>query len=240
MAPSSTTLVLFDIDGTLIQSGRAGLRGMNAAFWRLHGREGALDGIPIAGRTDRAIVGDVLRQIGVEPTADRVHELREAYLEDLRFEIGRPVEAPSGVLPGVVELLAALDVLRDVSVGLLTGNFAGGAAIKLGHFGLWERFTFGAYGDEHVDRRALVPVAIEEAARAGCRVATPEHVLVIGDTPLDVDCARAHGARALAVATGPFGSEELDQAGAHHVVPTLADTHAILSWIVGHGQPPTA
>jgi len=239
MSPSSPTLILFDIDGTLIQSGRAGLRGMNAAFWRLHGREGALEGVPIAGRTDRAIVSDVLRLIGIEPTDDSVKALREAYLEDLRFEIGRPVEAPSGVLPGVVELLSALEAMPNLTVGLLTGNFVGGAAIKLGHFGLWERFRFGAFGDEHADRRALVPVAIEEATRAGCRVASPERVFVVGDTPLDVDCALAHGARAIAVATGPFGREELDAAGAHHVVPTLADTDGIVSWMIDESVPRT-
>jgi len=231
MRSSSHTLVLFDIDGTLIQSGRAGLRGMNAAFWRLHGREGALDAVPIAGRTDRAIVADVLRLLGVEPTDEHVHRLRDAYLEDLRFEIGRPVEAPSGVLPGVAGLLDSLEAMPDVGVGLLTGNFAGGAAIKLGHFGLWERFLFGAFGDEHPDRRALVPVALEAAARAGWRVTAPERVVVVGDTPLDVDCALAHGARALGVATGPFGRDELAAAGAHQVLPTLEDTRAVVAWL---------
>jgi phosphoglycolate phosphatase len=230
--PSGTqTLILFDIDGTLIQSGRAGLRGMNAAFWRLHGRESALDGVPIAGRTDRAIVADVLRLLGVDPTDHHVHRLREAYLEDLRFEIGRPVDAPSGILPGVEALLAALDTRPEFGVGLLTGNFAGGAAIKLGHFGLWERFRFGAFGDAHADRRDLVPVALEAAAMTGLRVASADRVVVIGDTPLDVDCARAHGARALGVATGPFGREELVEAGAHYVAPTLSETDALVSWL---------
>ena len=233
----SPTLVLFDIDGTLIQSGRAGLRGMNAAFSRLHGRVSALSDVPIAGRTDRAIVADVLRLLGVEPSDEQVQRLREAYLEDLRLEIGRPVEAPSGVLPGVVDLLSALEVRTDVAVGLLTGNFAGGAAIKLGHFGLWERFRFGAFGDDHADRRALVPVALEQAARAGCRVTRAGRVVIIGDTPLDVDCALAHGARALGVATGPFGREDLAAAGAHHVVPTLADTTDLVDWLTSTDGP---
>ncbi len=232
MVPSgSPTLVLFDIDGTLIQSGRAGLRGMNAAFGRLHGRGDALADVPIAGRTDRAIVADALRLLGLPPDEEQVQRLREAYLEDLRTEIGRPVEAPSGVLPGVGELLAALDEEPHVGVGLLTGNFAGGAAIKLGHFGLWERFRFGAFGDDHPDRRALVPVAVAEAARAGWRVEQADRVVIIGDTPLDVDCALAYGARALAVATGPFGREDLAAAGAHHVVPTLADTRNLVRWL---------
>ena len=231
MADSRLALVLFDVDGTLIQSGRAGLRGMTAAFRRLHGCDDALAGVPFAGRTDRAIVADALRRLGVEPSDEHVARLREAYLEDLRVEIVRPVAAPSGVLPGVRELLAALEALPHVLVGLLTGNFAGGAAIKLGHFGLWDRFRFGAYGDDHIDRRALVPVALERAAGLGGPVPPLDRVTVIGDTPLDVDCARAHGARAFGVATGPFGPDELTAAGAHRVAPTLADTTAIVSWL---------
>jgi len=231
MPAAESTLVLFDVDGTLIQSGRAGVRGMNAAFLRLHGRASALDAVPIAGRTDRAIVADVLCTLGIEPTDEHVHRLRDAYFEDLRAEIVRPVTSPSGVLPGVVHLLDAFAALPHVHVGLLTGNFAGGAAIKLGHFGLWDRFSFGAFGDAHADRRALVPVALEEAARAGLSVPPVERVCVIGDTPLDVDCARAHGTRALAVATGPFSEADLASAGAHHVVPSLADTTAIVGWV---------
>jgi len=219
-------LVLFDIDGTLIQTGRAGVRGMNAAFARLHGREQALAGVPIAGRTDRAIVGDVLRAIGFEPTEQRIVELRDGYLEDLRREIRVPVSEPSGVLPGVATLLEALEAQPHVHVGLLTGNFEGGASIKLGHFDLWRRFGFGAFGDAHADRRELVPVACEGAARAGCPAVPPDRIWIIGDTPLDVDCAKAHGARAVGVATGPFSVDELD--GADLVVQTLEDTASLV------------
>jgi phosphoglycolate phosphatase-like HAD superfamily hydrolase len=231
MTSRPAALVLFDIDGTLIQTGRAGVRGMNAAFRRLHGPERALDGVPFAGRTDRAIVVEVLARLGVETTDARVRELREAYLEDLRVEIRRPVPDPSGVLPGVLGLLDALAAEPDVHVGLLTGNFEGGAAIKLGHFGLWDRFPFGAFGDDHADRRDLVPVALEGASRAGCPIPPPERVWIIGDTPLDVACAHAHRARALGVATGPFATDALSAAGAQRVVPTLEDTTAIVDWL---------
>src|SRR5690348_2009586 len=145
----ATTLVLFDIDGTLIQSGRAGVRGMNRAFDRLYGQPRALDGVPIAGRCDRVIVLDAMRKCGLDPTDEEIARFRDAYFEALGEEIGRPVELPSGVLPGVLDLLTALDAREEFVVALLTGNFAGGARIKLGHFGLWTRFRFGAFGDDH-------------------------------------------------------------------------------------------
>src|SRR5580765_308442 len=133
---ASTTLVLFDIDGTLIQSGRAGVRGMNRAFDRLYGRPAALDGVPVAGRCDRIIVMDAMRGIGIDPIDQEIVRLRDAYFEHLREEIGRPVAEPSGILPGVLPLIDALEQRPDVVVALLTGNFVGGARIKLGHFGL--------------------------------------------------------------------------------------------------------
>src|SRR6185436_7336561 len=183
-------LVLFDIDGTLIKTGRAGLRGMNAAFQRLHGRSDALDGISFAGRTDRAIVTDIFRALGLDAGSEVMEELRDAYLGHLAEEIRKPVP-DCEVLPGVEASLEALEARNEVGVGLLTGNYRRGAAIKLGHFGLWRRFGFGAFGDAHEDRRALVPLAIEAAERTtGVRI-RPADVVVIGDTPLDIDCARA-------------------------------------------------
>ena len=119
----------------------------------------------------------------------------------------------------------------DIGIGLLTGNFEGGAAIKLGHFDLWRRFPFGAFGDRHVNRRDLVPVAMAQAARAGFVDAGPHDVIVVGDTPYDVDCAVAHGARAIGVATGPFTTSQLAAAGAHLVVETLADAIEVDRWI---------
>lgn len=225
------TLVLFDIDGTLVLTGRAGVRGMNAAFADLYGRPDALDQVPIAGRTDRAIVGSVFEAMAVAVTDPAVARLRDAYLERLRVAIDEPTTHAKGVLPGVTALVDALERMPGVAVGLLTGNFAGGAAIKLGHFDLWRRFAFGAFGDRHADRRDLLPLAIDEAARAGVSGIAPERVVVIGDTPLDVDCANAHGARAIGVATGPFDCDALERAGAGLVVETLDDTDRLVAWI---------
>lgn len=221
---------LFDIDGTLVLTGRAGVRGMNVAFEQLYGRSGALEGVPIAGRTDRAIVTDVLRALGREASADEVWRLRDAYCGHLASEIHRPVSDPSGVLPGVERLLNRLAANGAAPIGLLTGNFARGAKIKLAHFGLFDRFAFGAFGDDHLDRRDLVPVAIAAALAAGVSIASPADLIVIGDTPLDVECAHAHGARAVGVATGPYSQDALRAAGADLVVETLEQQDRLFEW----------
>jgi len=224
-------LVLFDIDGTLILTGRAGVRGMNIAFERLYGATGALDRIGVAGRTDRAIVIDALRAIGREPTDAEIMRLRDAYCESLATEIVKPVSDPSGVLPGVMAVLDALATRAHIGVGLLTGNFERGAAIKLGHFDLHSRFAFGAFGDDHINRRDLVPVALTRARSAVRDVPPASRVVVIGDTPLDVDCAKAHGARAVGVATGPFSASDLSAAGADLALETLEDVKLFDDWI---------
>jgi len=223
--------VLFDIDGTLVLTSRAGVRGMNRAFLELHGIPDALSDIPIAGRTDRAIVTDAMRRHGVTADDATLKALRDRYIENLRVEIARPIPShPSGVLPGVIELLDALANEPDTVTALLTGNFQQGAAVKLGHFNLWNRFPFGAFGDEHTDRRALVPIALAQAEQAGVRT-TADRVVVIGDTPHDIDCARANGARAIGVATGPFTREALLGAGAGLAVETLETSDQVLAWL---------
>lgn len=228
--PEVSRVVLFDIDGTLIHSARAGLRGMNAAFQSLYGVWGALDRVSLAGRTDRAIVGDVLGGLGLEPTDEAVFALREMYVAHLAAEMSRPV--PGAVmLPGVIAALEALDKRNDVAVGLLTGNFERGAAIKLGYFQLWSRFAFGAFGDLHVNRRDLVPVARAHVNRLHGAALPASSVVVIGDTPLDIDCAHAHGARSIAVATGPFSGKDLRAAGAGLVLETLEDVDALLEFL---------
>jgi phosphoglycolate phosphatase len=221
---SSAVLVLFDIDGTLIRTAGAGVRGMNDAFERLHGRRDALHGIPVSGRTDRAILTDVFSRWNEELTDSLVAPLRDLYLDELAREMQATTGPGFGVLPGVHDALDVLENDPSFALGLLTGNFERGAAIKLGHFDLWHRFRFGAFGDVHTDRRALVPVAVERARASGIEAS---HIVVIGDTPLDVDCAHAHGARAVAVATGEYSLDDLAATGAEIVVDTLETLHPI-------------
>lgn len=218
MSLAQTVLVLFDIDGTLVDTTGAGVRGMNTAFERLHGRPAALSGVAVAGRTDLDILTEIYGASGIGFEEAHVPTLRDAYLDELRREMSQDAGAGFGVLPGVHAALDALDADPSFTLGLLTGNFAGGAEIKLGHFDLWRRFRLGAFGDAHTNRRDLVPVALERAREHGLE---PSHVIVVGDTPLDVDCAHANGAMAVAVATGHYDADQLAATGAELVVETL-------------------
>jgi phosphoglycolate phosphatase len=221
-------LVLFDIDGTLVLTGAAGLRAMNKACAELIGHDDALAGIPVAGRTDRIILSDVAERAGRPLDDALLHELREKYVAHLSREIELPGRGTKAVMPGIRPLLDALDRRDDVFLGLLTGNFESGARIKLEHFDLWRYFQCGAYGDDSADRNALVPFALARARRCGLPDLAAAHILVVGDTPHDVACARSAGAVPVAVATGMFSVEQLRAAGADVVFQDLSDTGAFL------------
>ncbi len=220
-------LVLFDIDGTLVLTGRAGLRAMNRACEEILGHREALDGIPVAGRTDWIILHDALRKIGRDLDDDLFAQLRERYLAHLDEEIDRPAEGVKAVMPGVRVLLDELQARDDAFLGLLTGNFEQGARIKLEHFGLWHYFRCGAFGDDHSDRNALVPFALERANRCGLEAA-PADVIVVGDTPHDIACPHGVGALPVGVATGSFTVEQLRASGGDIVFEGLSDTDAFL------------
>ena len=216
-------LVLFDIDGTLVLTGGAGLRAMNRACAELVGHADALAGIPVAGRTDRLILSDVVRRIDRALDDALLVELRDRYVAHLAEEIHHRGRGVKGVLPGVRELLDALASRDDVMLGLLTGNFEAGARIKLGHFDLWRYFRCGAFADDAADRNALVPFAVERARTCGLPDLGLAHVLVVGDTPHDVACALAVGAVPVGVATGGYTVDELRESGADQVFEDLRD-----------------
>jgi phosphoglycolate phosphatase len=219
-------LVLFDIDGTLVLTGGAGLRAMNRACEDLVGHTRALEGIPVAGRTDRIILADVLDRLGRPLDDGLLAALRDRYLACLEEEIERPGHGVKAVLPGVQALLDRLAARDDVLLGLVTGNFEAGARIKLGHFDLWRYFRCGAFADDAADRNHLVPFAVDRARGCGLRDVPAGHVLVVGDTPHDVACARATGAVAVGVATGPFSTADLEASGADVVFEDLRDAEA--------------
>lgn len=229
-------IVLFDIDGTLIRTDRAGSRAMNRAFGDLFGIEDAFDGIQMAGRTDRWILADAAARAGVDMTGGAYDRFRDRYvaclLEALPARGGmQPAQEHAEgrrVLPGVRTLLDAIASGSDMFPALLTGNCEEGARVKLEYFDLWRFFRCGAFGDEVTDRNHLVDVALQRAEACGVRALRPSDVIIVGDTVLDVACAKAAGARCVAVATGPFDADTLSRAGADLVMHDLSDTGAFL------------
>jgi phosphoglycolate phosphatase len=235
-------LVLFDIDGTLVLTGGAGIRAMNRACEELVGHPHALEGIPVAGRTDRIILSDVVSRAGHSLHDGLLDQLRNRYIENLRSEIEKPGRLQSfeslgprsgvkAIMPGIRELLDVLQRRDDVFLGLVTGNFQAGARIKLEHFDLWRYFRCGAFGDDAADRNALVPFAVARAREGGLHDVNPRDIFVVGDTPHDVACALAVGAIPIAVATGGFTSAQLRESGADIVFETLGSPAEFLKLI---------
>jgi phosphoglycolate phosphatase-like HAD superfamily hydrolase len=225
------TIVLFDIDGTLIRTGRAGSRAMNLAFEDLFGVSGAFDAIQMAGRTDKGILDEGARRAGIDLSNGNFERFRERYFVRLREALphtAKPSTHVRGILPGVEALLSVLSTRPDVFPALLTGNCEQGARIKLEYFDLWRFFRCGAFGDEVVDRNHLFEIAMARARACGAPAAQPREVVVVGDTVLDIACARAAGARSVAVATGPSDVETLRAAGADVAVADLTDTTGFL------------
>ncbi|MEX2269829.1 MAG: HAD family hydrolase [Vicinamibacterales bacterium] len=221
------TLLLFDIDGTLILSGRAGLRALNRAFHEVIGVTDAFQAISAAGRTDGYLLEEAARHASCALTPKLRDALRARYCAILEEEILLPGEGAKGIMPGVRPLVNALHRRDDVVLALLTGNFRESARIKLEHFDLWSPFGFGAFADDAADRNLLVPIAVERARQAG-HDPHVDRVIVIGDTPLDVECAKAGGVRALGVATGSHTVDELREAGAYEALEDLSETERVL------------
>ena len=222
-------LVLFDIDGTLVLTGGAGVRAMTRACDEIVGSSNALHAVAVAGRTDWIILSDALERMGRDLDAQLFAALRDRYVTHLREEIQVPGHGVKAVMPGIQALLDDLQARDGVYLGLLTGNFEAGARIKLEYFDLWRYFQCGAFGDDAADRNALVPFAVSRARECGVPDLAPRDILVVGDTPHDIACARAVGATPVAVATGMFTTEQLRDSGADIVFRDLSDTAAFTS-----------
>jgi len=223
-------ICLFDIDGTLIRSGGAGQGAFEIILLEQFGISNGCEGVPFSGRTDRAILAELFERHAIENTGDNWLRFRSAYLDRLPQMLS---ERAGHVLPGVVELLAHLRERDDVLVGLLTGNIAEGARVKLSHYDLHHHFDFGGYGDVHVDRNQVAHQALESALAHHAEVtSSPDgdaQVWVIGDTPLDIAAARAIGARAVAVVTGWHSRERLAAAEPDVLLDDLSDLEAVLA-----------
>jgi phosphoglycolate phosphatase-like HAD superfamily hydrolase len=221
-------LVLFDIDGTLLTARGAGRRALGRALAATYGTAGRLDGYDFRGRTDRRIVADLMGEAGIAPrrVQARMRACFQAYAAALVEEIGDG--ALVRLLPGVGELVARLREDPQVVLGLVTGNTEDGARIKLGPTGLWPAFRTGAYGSEHSDRRRLPGLATRRARALTGHAFRPGDVLVLGDTPLDVECARAFGAVAVAVATGQYSRADLAGAEPDLLLDSFEDVEATM------------
>jgi phosphoglycolate phosphatase-like HAD superfamily hydrolase len=217
---------LFDIDGTLLSSGGAGKAAMEAALCTEFGTGRSADGVPFAGRTDRAIGRDLFQVNQIEESAHNWQRFLTAYLQHLPACLTRH---KGKVLPGIAALLDCLRDRSDVAVGLLTGNVRDGARLKLGHYGLYHHFAFGGFGDHHLTREDVAREALA-VVRGHLNHPVPcEQIWVIGDTPLDVRCARSIGARAVAVATGWHTLEVLAAENPDLLVADLSDSSGLLA-----------
>jgi phosphoglycolate phosphatase-like HAD superfamily hydrolase len=221
-------LILFDIDGTLIYTGGAGGRAMSRAFGEVCCVDDGFAGIPMPGRTDPVILADAFARLPLPPDSRLAERFQQTYLRCLTDELA-DLPAAAGVLPGVFDLLRALEKRPDTTIALLTGNYAAAARLKLARFGLWQHFAAGAFGEDAADRPGLVDVAIARATAHGMPPVAAADVVVIGDTPLDVSCGKANGNRTVAVATGNYGVDELQDTGADAVVRDLSDAGHVLA-----------
>ena len=222
-----TKLILFDIDGTLVLTGGAGARSMGFAFRDVFGLDPVGASVAMAGRTDAWIVSQMAAHHGVDVNAAMLTRFHRAYIGHLEREIHNPGPR-KGVLPGVQDVLEALEPRDDVHVALLTGNFEHGARIKLEYFDLWRYFRSGAFGDNQRDRNSLLAVALASAERAGSAPVRADEVVIVGDTPFDIAVAVAGGARSLGVATGSHDTAALAACGADAVLQDLSDVDAVL------------
>jgi len=213
------TVLLFDIDGTLITTGGVGRKALERSFLELHGREDACTTFRLDGMTDRAIARLGLAAIGLEPTASAIDAVLACYLAHLEQTIAGADAAKYRVHPGMAEAVQA-GRQRGHAVGLGTGNLREGARLKLARVGLWESFDFGGFGDDAEDRAALIHAG---AQRGRERLGDGEApVIVIGDTPKDVAAAQAIGACCLGVGTSSFSVAQLRDAGATWAFESLA------------------
>ena len=221
-------LILFDIDGTLLKGGSRLRQWFGESLESVYGQAGDIDGHSFSGKTDPQIVTELMLGAGLpsERILGLLPDLKEVYLGRMRDQL---TADDMTLLPEVVPVLSRLEQVADVTLGLLTGDWEGGARSKLACFDLNRFFQFGAFGDDRADRTELPPVALERAMQDRGSPFSPQETLIIGDSSRDVACARAHGIRAAAVATGYTPLDRLEAAGADWVLTELGEADRIHS-----------
>jgi phosphoglycolate phosphatase len=226
-------LILFDIDGTILWTNGAGRRAIHRALLDEVGTAGPIEGYRFDGKTDPQIVRELLELAGHPEcnSEDRITAVCTRYVELLTAELEKPTQA-TRIYPGIKELLAALEPFEAggrALVGLLTGNVQNGAALKLRSAGLrFERFAVGAFGSDSHYRPNLPAIAAQRAEQRTGRRFTGADIVILGDTPDDVACARPIGARTVGVGTGYYSAAALKEAGATHAFDNLGDTTAVI------------
>lgn len=226
-------LLLFDVDGTLVTARGAGRAAFGRALDATYGTTGPIDDYDFRGRTDPRIVFDLMTAAGLDEATigARLEACYAAYVNGLRALLADGSRVT--LMPGVAMLVRTLAARPDVVLGLLTGNLEAGARVKLEPTGLLDCFVVGAFGSDDADRRRLPGIARARArARTGHEIPF-ERTAIIGDTPLDIDCARACGARAVAVATGFHPAAELAACGPDLLLADFSDVSATLAALVG-------
>jgi phosphoglycolate phosphatase len=231
------SLLLWDIDGTLLLTNGAGMRGMARASRKIYGDGFRWDGVHASGRLDPIIFADALARNGLSADEEGHRRFHDAYIVELEAElatVGDGARTMPGVKEAIATVLARRHARNDVFQGLVTGNYTRAAPLKLRACGLdpaW--FEVNAFGDEGKTRPDLVALALKRCVETAGFAPDPRSVIVIGDTPFDVECAHAHGCVALAVATGLHDSAELRKTGADVVVEDLSDPKPLFDLIDG-------
>ena len=227
-------LVLFDIDGTILLTAGAGRRAIVAALDEEIGNGTAFDRVRFDGKTDPQIVAEMLELAGCPAPhpAEQVRAIFRRYVDLLALELQQP-SSRTTVMPGIPSLLDRLEAEDGIVVGLLTGNLAEGATLKLRSAGLNpERFRVAAYGSDAAHRPDLPPIAARRAEQFFGKVPSGDEVVIIGDTPADIACGSCIGARAVAVATGGYSVPDLAACGPHAVFEDLSDTVRVVDAIL--------
>src|SRR5215467_10881343 len=225
MTKAPQRLLLFDIDGTLIHSGGAGVQALKAAFKERFGINDDPHDIEIAGMTDSGIVVSILKKHKIPASGTNVAAFLDSYVHFLSLELPR---RKGKLLPGVLQLLELLKSRPHVVLALLTGNVSRGARLKLEHYGVWHFFEFGAFADDHRDRNELGRFARARAKEKHGREFVASEIDIIGDTPRDIACGKALGARTIAVATGRWSRDELAKHQPDFLIDDLSDVESIV------------